>query len=133
MFDLFASGHHPPAPQNIMEIDQVMLLIERLGLPALIIGACMFYIWKTQLAHRQEIQEWNAKDSKADERLIEVIKEQNTRNEHMFGAISELTISNKDVTKSNERSQVALEKLADRIEGMMEALISENVVSKRRR
>jgi hypothetical protein len=51
----------------------------------------------------------------------------------MSGAISELTISNKDVTKSNERSQVALEKLADRIEGMMEALISENVVSKRRR
>tara|TARA_R100001594_G_scaffold58063_1_gene92079 strand:- start:51 stop:452 length:402 start_codon:yes stop_codon:yes gene_type:complete len=133
MFELFASGHHPPAPQSVMEIDQVMILIERLGLPALIIGACMFYIWKTQLAHRQEIQEWNAKDSKADERLIEVIKEQNSRNEHMFGAISELTISNKDVTKSNERSQVALEKLADRIEGMMEALISENVVSKRRR
>ena len=133
MFELFASGNHPPAPQSMMEIDQVMLLIERIGLPALIIGACMFYIWKTQLAHRQEIQEWNAKDSKADERLIEVIKEQNSRNEHMFGAISELTISNKDVTKSNERSQVALEKLADRIEGMMEALISENVVSKRRR
>ena len=133
MFELFASGHHPPAPQSVMEIDQVMMLIERLGLPALIIGACMFYIWKTQLAHRQEIQEWNAKDSKADERLIEVIKEQNARNEHMSGAISELTISNKDVTKSNERSQVALEKLADRIEGMMEALISENVVSKRRR
>ena len=133
MLDLFASGHHPPASQSLMEIDQVMLLVERLGLPALIIGACMFYIWKTQLAHRQEIQEWNAKDSKADERLIEVIKEQNSRNEHMFGAISELTISNKDVTKSNERSQVALEKLADRIEGMMEALISENVVSKRRR
>ena len=133
MFELFASGHHPPAPQSVMEIDQVMMLIERLGLPALIIGACMFYIWKTQLAHRQENQEWNAKDSKADERLIEVIKEQNSRNEHMFGAISELTISNKDVTKSNERSQVALEKLADRIEGMMEALISENVVSKRRR
>ena len=47
--------------------------------------------------------------------------------------ISDLTISNKDITKSNERGQIAMEKLADKIEGMMEALISENAVSKRRR
>ena len=133
MFQLFASGHHPPAPQSIMEVDSVLTLIERIGLPAVIIGACFYYIWKSQIAHRQEINEWNQKDSKADERLLEVIREQNTRNEHFASVISDLTISNKDITKSNERGQIAMEKLADKIEGMMEALISENAVSKRRR
>jgi len=119
MFDLFASGHHPPAPQSLMEFESLVGLIERIGLPAVIIGACMFYIWKTQSAHRQEISDWSAKDSKADERLIEVIKDQNARNEHFASAISELTISNKDVTKSNER-------LANEIKGMAEALMIKN-------
>ncbi len=45
------SGHHPPSPESIMELDQVMLLIERLGLPAVIIGFCFFYIMKTQQLH----------------------------------------------------------------------------------
>jgi len=125
----YATGQTHP---DFMEIDQLMILIERLGLPALIIGACMFYIWKTQLAHRQEIQEWSAKDSKADERLIEVIKEQNGRNEHFADAITNLTVSNKDITKSNERTQMALEKLADKIEGMMEALMVESPMKRRR-
>lgn len=116
-----------------MEVEQIMQIVERIGLPAVIIFACFYYIWKSQIAHRQEINEWNQKDSKADERLLEVIKEQNLRNEHFASVISDLTISNKDITKSNERGQVAMEKLADKIEGMMEALISENAVSKRRR
>jgi|TARA_B100001964_G_C13704393_1_gene367482 hypothetical protein len=105
-------------PRELMEIDHLMNLVERIGLPAVIIGACMFYIWKTQLAHRQEISDWSAKDSKADERLIEVIKEQNQRNEHFATAISGLTVSNKDVVKSNER-------LANEIKGMAEALITQ--------
>ncbi len=112
---LYANGHLPPSQS--MEIENWIGLIERLGLPTILIGACMFYIWKTQLAHRAEIQEWSAKDSKADERLIEVIKEQNQRNEHFATAISGLTISNKDVVKSNER-------LAGEIKGMAEALIA---------
>ena len=111
------SGHHPPAPESIMEIDQVMNLIERLGLPAVIIGFCFFYIMKTQQAHRDEIVRWENKDSEGDSRLIDVIKEQNARNEHFAEAISNLTISNKDVTKSNER-------LADTIQGMASALMS---------
>ena len=110
------SGHHPPAPQSIMEIDQVMLLVERIGLPAVIIGFCFYYIMKTQQAHRDEIVRWENKDSEGDSRLIDVIKEQNARNEHFAEAISNLTISNKDVTKSNER-------LADEIKGMASALI----------
>ncbi len=109
------SGHHPPV-ERIMEIDQVMLLVERIGLPAVIIGFCFYYIMKTQQAHRDEIVRWENKDSEGDSRLIDVIKEQNARNEHFAEAISNLTISNKDVTKSNER-------LADEIKGMASALI----------
>ena len=60
----YATGQTHP---DFMEIDHLMNLVERIGLPAVIIGACMFYIWKTQLAHRQEISDWSAKDSKADE------------------------------------------------------------------
>jgi hypothetical protein len=110
------SGHHPPSPESIMELDQVMTLVERIGLPAVIIGFCFYYIMKTQQAHRDEIVRWENKDSEGDSRLIDVIKEQNARNEHFAKAISDLTISNKDVTKSNER-------LADEIKGMASALM----------
>ena len=110
------SGHHPPSPESIMEIDQVMMLVERIGLPEVIIGFCFYYIMKTQQAHRDEFVRWENKDSEGDSRLIYVIKEQNARNEHFAEAISNLTISNKDVTKSNER-------LADEIKGMASALI----------
>ena len=113
---VYKYGYAPS--RELMEIDHLMNLVERIGLPAVIIGACMLYIWKTQLAHRQEISDWSAKDSKADERLIEVIKEQNQRNEHFATAISGLTVSNKDVVKSNER-------LANEIKGMAEALITQ--------
>ena len=115
---LYYYGHLPQA-ESIMEFDQIIILIERVGLPAVIIGACFYYIVKTQQAHRQEIIRWEEKDSEGDSRLIDVIKEQNSRNEHFAEAISNLTISNKDVTKSNER-------LASEIKGMAEAMIRRN-------
>ena len=114
--DHYFPSYKPPAPQSIMEVDSVLMLVERIGLPAVIIGFCFYYIMKTQQAHRDEIVRWENKDSEGDSRLIDVIKEQNTRNEHFAEAISNLTISNKDVTKSNER-------LADEIKGMASALI----------
>ena len=107
----------PPQPQGLMEVDTIVSLVERIGLPAVIIGACMFYIWKSQLAHREEIKEWNQKDSKADERLIDLIKEQNTSSELVASALNNLTIAYKDIAKTNER-------LAMEIKGMAEALIS---------
>ena len=103
-------------PQSIMEIDTYISLIERIGLPAVIIGCCMFYIWKSQIAHREEIKEWNQKDSKADERLIDLIKEQNTSSELVASALNNLTIAYKDIAKTNER-------LAMEIKGMAEAII----------
>jgi len=76
----------------------------------------MWYIWKSQLAHREEIKEWNSKDSKADERLIDLIKEGNTRSEANTNALTNLTIAYKDIAKTNDR-------LAMEIKGMTEAFI----------
>ena len=109
--------YQPSQPtQSIMEIDTYISLIERIGLPAVIIGCCMFYIWKSQIPHREEIKEWNQKDSKADERLIDLIKEQNTSSELVASALNNLTIAYKDIAKTNER-------LAMEIKGMAEAII----------
>lgn len=109
-------SYPPPQPQGLMEVDTIVSLVERIGLPAVIIGACMFYIWKSQLAHREEIKEWNQKDSKADERLIDLIKEQNTQSELVASALNNLTVAYKDIAKTNER-------LAMEIKGMAEAII----------
>ena len=76
----------------------------------------MWYIWKSQIAHREEIKEWNSKDSKADERLIDLIKEQNAASELMAQALNNLTVAYKDIAKTNER-------LASEIKGMAEAII----------
>ena len=111
------SGHHPPIqPESIMEIEQIMMLVERIGLPAVIIGIMCYYIMQTQKAHREEIIRWENKDTLGDERLIDVINKQNERSEHVATALNDLTVSNKDVAKSHER-------LAAEIKGMTEALL----------
>jgi|TARA_R100000234_G_scaffold56560_1_gene34108 hypothetical protein len=111
------SGHHPPAPEAFMELEQAMVLIERIGLPGVLLGIMCYYIMKTQQAHREEIIRWEEKDTLGDSRLIDVIKEQNKQNATTAQALNDLNISNKDVTKSNER-------LASEIKGMAEALLS---------
>ena len=111
------SGHHPPVPESLMEIEQIMVLVERIGLPGVLLGIMCYYIMRTQAAHREEIIRWEEKDTVGDQRLIDVINRQNERGEHVAKALNDLTISNKDVTKSNER-------LASEIKGMAEALIA---------
>ena len=100
-----------------MEIEQILLLVERIGLPAVIIAVMCYYVMQTQKSHREEIIRWEEKDTLGDSRLIDVIKEQNKQNATTAQALNDLNISNKDVTKSNER-------LASEIKGMAEALIS---------
>lgn len=110
---VYATGQTHP---ELMELDSIMLLIERIGLPAVIIAVMCYYVMQTQKAHRDEIIRWEEKDTVGDERLIDVINKQNERSEHVVTALNEFTISNKDVAKSHDR-------LADKISGMTEALI----------
>ncbi len=117
MFQLFASGHHPPAPQSIMELDSILVLVERIGLPAVIIGIMCWYIFKTQQSHKEEIIRWEEKDTRGDERLIDVIKEQNKQSSVTSDAVNGLSVAFKDVAKTNER-------LSMEIKGMAEALIA---------
>ena len=100
-----------------MELEQAMVLIERIGLPGVLLGIMCYYIMKTQQAHREESIWWEEKDTLGDSRLIDVIKEQNKQNATTAQALNDLNISNKDVTKSNER-------LASEIKGMAEALMA---------
>ena len=100
-----------------MEIEQILMLVERIGLPAVIIGIMCVFIMKTQQAHRDEIMRWEEKDSRGDERLIEVIKEQNRMNSITSDAVNGLSVAFKDVAKTNER-------LSMEIKGMAEALIA---------
>ncbi len=111
------SGHHPPAPQSIMELDSILVLVERIGLPAVIIGIMCWYIFKTQQSHKEEIIRWEEKDTRGDERLIDVIKEQNKQSSVTSDAVNGLSNAFKDVAKTNER-------LSMEIKGMAEALIA---------
>ena len=111
------SGHHPPAVESIMEIEQIMQIVERIGLPAVIIGIMCWYIFKTQQSHKEEIIRWEEKDTRGDERLIDVIKEQNKQNSITSDAVNGLSVAFKDVAKTNER-------LSMEIKGMAEALIA---------
>ena len=97
------SGHHPPAPQSIMEVESVLMLVERIGLPAVIIGIMCWYIFKTQQSHKEEIIRWEEKDTRGDERLIDVIKEQNKQSSVTSEAVNGLSRAFKDVAKTNER------------------------------
>ena len=117
MNQLFAAGHHAPAPpSSLMDIEQILTLIERIGLPACIIVIMSIFIMKTQQAHREEIIRWEEKDSRGDERLIDVIKEQNRQNATTAEAINGLATAHKDVAKAYDR-------LALEIKGMAEAMI----------
>ena len=99
-----------------MEIDQLLMLVERIGLPAIIIAVMCYYVMQTQRAHREEIIRWEEKDTLGDTRLIDVIKEQNRQSATTAQALNDLTTSNKDVAKSHDR-------LAMEIKGMTEAMI----------
>ena len=82
-----------------MELEQIFVLVERIGLPGVLLGIMCYYIMKTQQAHREEIIRWEEKDTVGDSRLIDVIKEQNKQNATTAQALNDLNTSNTDVTK----------------------------------
>mgnify|MGYP003124397327 CR=1 FL=1 len=85
------SGHHIMNPadaqyynypqqveSSIMDIEIIVSLIERIGLPAVIIAAAFWYIrYSTDLAKKERDQMWE-KDSGNDERLMKAALNTNT-------------------------------------------------------
>ena len=73
MFELFASGHHPPLEKN-MDIEVYVSLIERIGLPAIIIACAFWYVRYQSDQARIEREEMWAKDTSNDERLMRLVE-----------------------------------------------------------
>ena len=68
------SGHHPIPAENLMDVNTIVSLIERIGLPAVIIAAAFWYIrYSTDLAKREREEMWK-KDTSNDERLMKLVE-----------------------------------------------------------
>jgi arabinogalactan endo-1,4-beta-galactosidase len=63
---------------SLMDIEIIVNLIERIGLPAVIIAAAFWYIrYSTDLAKKEREEMW-AKDSSNDERLMHLVESTTT-------------------------------------------------------
>jgi|TARA_R100000501_G_C2597668_1_gene95707 hypothetical protein len=63
---------------SLMDIEIIVNLIERIGLPAVIIAAAFWYIrYSTDLAKKEREEMW-AKDSNNDERLMHLVESTTT-------------------------------------------------------
>jgi len=74
-----------------MDIQIILGLVETLGVPVFVTGACMWYIYKKDLMHQTEIDSWRNKDDTSDERLINLINSTNSRNEEFKVALNDQT------------------------------------------
>ena len=63
---------------SLMDIEIIVNLIERIGLPAVIIAAAFWYIrYSTDLAKKEREEMW-AKDTNNDERLMHLVESTTT-------------------------------------------------------
>ena len=67
--------HYPqPVSGSAMDIEIIVSLIERIGLPAVIIAAAFWYIrYSTDLAKKEREEMWK-KDTSNDERLMKLVE-----------------------------------------------------------
>ena len=71
-----------------MDIEAVVTLVERVGLPALIIAAAFWYIrYSTDLAKTEREEMW-AKDTTNDERLMKLVETTASVMQRMEGALN---------------------------------------------
>jgi len=75
------------ANDSLMDIEIIVNLIERIGLPAVIIAAAFWYIrYSTDLAKKEREEMW-AKDSSNDERLMHLVESTTTVMQEMKAAL----------------------------------------------
>ena len=85
--------HYQPtqAAQPLMDIEIIVSLIERIGLPAVIIAAAFWYIlYSTDLAKKERDQMWE-KDSGNDERLMKLVETTTSVMQEMKSALNSNT------------------------------------------
>ena len=89
----------------IMDIQIILGLIETLGVPVFVTGACMWYIYKKDLMHAAEIDSWRNKDDTSDERLVSVITLTNSRNEEFSLALNDQTSAIRELVAEMRRNK----------------------------
>ena len=88
-----------------MDIQIILGLIETLGVPVFVTGACMWYIYKKDLMHQTEVDSWRNKDDTSDERLVSVITLTNSRNEEFSLALNDQTSAIKELVAEMRRNK----------------------------
>ena len=88
--------NYPKHEGSIMDVEIIVNLIERIGLPAVIIAAAFWYIrYSTDLAKKEREEMW-AKDSSNDERLMHLVESTTTVMQEMKGALQANTETMKE-------------------------------------
>ena len=88
--------NYPQQEGSLMDIEIIVNLIERIGLPAVIIAAAFWYIrYSTDLAKKEREEMW-AKDSSNDERLMHLVESTTTVMQEMKGALQANTETMKE-------------------------------------
>ena len=90
--------HYPQhADNSLMDLEIIVNLIERIGLPAVIIAAAFWYIrYSTDLAKKEREEMW-AKDSSNDERLMHLVESTTTVMQEMKAALQTNTETMKEL------------------------------------
>jgi len=84
-------------PEAVMEIETLVSLVERIGLPAVIIAAAFWYIrYSTDLAKREREEMWK-KDSSNDERLMRLVETTTAVMQEMKAALNANTETMKEL------------------------------------
>ena len=87
---------HLPQNEGLMDIEIIVSLIERIGLPAVIIAAAFWYIrYSTDLAKKEREQMWE-KDTTNDERLMKLVETTTTVMQRMESALNSNTETMKE-------------------------------------
>ena len=82
---------------SLMDIEIIVNLIERIGLPAVIIAAAFWYIrYSTDLAKKEREEMW-AKDSNNDERLMHLVESTTQVMQEMKAALNSNTETMKEL------------------------------------
>tara|TARA_R100001510_G_C7653426_1_gene211617 strand:- start:2439 stop:2798 length:360 start_codon:yes stop_codon:yes gene_type:complete len=76
-----------PPPESLMGVDQIVTLVERVGLPAVIIAAAFWFIRYQSEQSKVEREEMWAKDSSNDERLMKLVETSTTIMQEMRASI----------------------------------------------